>query len=49
MVNKNDTFEKQANQGRRPRLNWKDLEKQIKNELKIVFSGNINEILHQID
>jgi hypothetical protein len=43
-VNKTQTFKDQCVQGRRPRITWKELHKQIENYSKIIFNGNILDI-----
>ncbi len=43
-VNKNETFRQQSDQGRRPRICWKDLYSQIKKDCEKVYEGTFNEI-----
>lgn len=43
-VNKNQTFEDQAKQGRRPRLGWNTLIKEIEAHTTKVFDGSFNDI-----
>jgi hypothetical protein len=44
-VNKNQTFEDQCLQGRRPRLTWKDLYPQIEINSCKIFEGKLDEII----
>lgn len=45
-INKNESFEDQCNQKRRPRICWSLLEKQIPNEHKhVLFDGDIHDLL----
>jgi hypothetical protein len=46
-VKKNQTYEEQCKQGRRPRITWKSLYPQIKDYTKIVFEGSFEEIFTQ--
>lgn len=41
-VNANDTFEKQAKAGRRPRLGWRTLYQQLEINTKVLFNGSID-------
>lgn len=43
-VNKKDTFEKQALQGRRPRITFSELKVQLKDHVETIFQGNILEL-----
>ena len=44
-INKNQTFEQQSNQSRRPRICWNNLYPQIKNNCNIVFNGSFDDII----
>jgi len=44
-VNKNQTFEDQSLQGRRPRINWSGLYPQIKEKCCLVFEGSFEDIV----
>ena len=44
-VNKKQTFQNQCEQGRRPRIQWNDLYKQIKDKCILIFNGSIEDIL----
>ena len=44
-VNKNQTFEDQSLQGRRPRINWSGLYPQIKEKCCLVFQGSFEDII----
>jgi len=44
-VNKNQTFEDQSLQGRRPRVNWHGLYPQIKEKCCLVFEGSFEDIV----
>lgn len=44
-VNKNETFEQQCLQKRRPRICFYDIQKQIKNHCKLIFEGTLENIL----
>lgn len=43
-INQKETFEDQAKLGKRPRLCFKDIKKQLEQECKLVFDGNITEL-----
>lgn len=43
-MNKNQTFEDQTNQGRRPRINWESLYPQIASYCNKVYEGNFDDI-----
>jgi hypothetical protein len=43
-INKKQNFKNQCKQGRRPRITWKELYKQIKMYSNIIFDGNIYNI-----
>ena len=40
-VNKTQTYLDQCNQGRRPRIRWKELREQLGTHIKRIFSGHI--------
>jgi len=44
-VNKNQTFEDQSLQGRRPRINWSGLYPQIKEKCSLLFEGSFEDIV----
>ena len=44
-VNKNQTFEDQSLQGRRPRINWSGLYPQIKEKCDLIFEGSFEDIV----
>tara|TARA_B100001093_G_C26502701_1_gene874017 strand:- start:531 stop:806 length:276 start_codon:yes stop_codon:yes gene_type:complete len=44
-VNKTETFQMQANNGRRPRIAWNSLYSQIMDYCEIVFDGDFNDIV----
>jgi len=44
-VNKNQTFEDQSLQGRRPRINWSGLYPQIKEKCSLIFEGSFEDII----
>jgi hypothetical protein len=44
-VNKNQTFEDQSLQGRRPRINWLGLYPQIKEKCSLIFEGSFEDII----
>jgi hypothetical protein len=44
-VNKNQTFEDQSLQGRRPRINWSGLYPQIKEKCSLIFEGSFDDII----
>ena len=44
-VNKNQTFEDQSLQGRRPRINWSGLYPQIKEKCSLLFEGSFEDII----
>ena len=44
-VNKIETFENQCKDGKRPRINWKQLHSQIKDDCKIVYDGKVSNLL----
>jgi hypothetical protein len=44
-VNKNQTFEDQSLQGRRPRINWSGLYPQIKEKCSLIFEGSFEDIV----
>lgn len=44
-VNKNQTFEDQVKQKRRPRITWKDLYSQIRPHCDIIFSGSFQSLI----
>jgi hypothetical protein len=46
-VKKNQTYEEQCKQGRRPRITWKSLYPQIKDYTEIVYEGSFEEIFTQ--
>jgi hypothetical protein len=41
---KNQTFDDQCIQKRRPRINFKDLQHQLGNDCRIVFDGTLDEL-----
>ena len=43
-VNKNETFEQQSKQGRRPRIGWIELYNQIEKYCEKIFEGTFDEI-----
>jgi len=43
MVNKNQTFQDQCREKRRPRLTFRDLQNQLQNHCKLIFNGNISD------
>ena len=43
-INKKQTFKDQCQQGRRPRIKWKELYKQIELYSNVIFNGNIYDI-----
>jgi hypothetical protein len=46
-VNKKDTFQKQCDDGRRPRIGWDSLFPQIKEHCNKVFEGTFQDIINQ--
>lgn len=44
-VSKSETFEDQSKIGKRPRLNFNNLKKQLNNNIKCIWKGNINTLL----
>ena len=47
-VNKNDTFGNQCKQGRRPRICFKEVKKQLSEHITLIFEGDIQSILSDI-
>jgi hypothetical protein len=45
-MNRNETFDKQCTQGRRPRMGWKKLQEQISEHCNKVYEGCIDDILN---
>lgn len=45
MVNKTETFEIHANQGRRPRIGWESLQKQIVPSCKLIYEGGFEQLV----
>ena len=45
MINKKQNFEKQCKSGRRPRISWKQLYPQIKDNVKVIFEGSVDDYL----
>ena len=43
-VNKKETFDDQAKQGRRPRLNWNDIQKQLSSYMTLIYEGTFEDI-----
>ena len=43
-VNKNETFDDQAKQGRHPRLNWNDIQKQLNSYITLIYEGTFEDI-----
>lgn len=43
-INKNESYKDQCNQGRRPRLSFDILQKQMKDYCKLIFDGNIKDL-----
>jgi hypothetical protein len=43
-VNSVDTFEKQANEKRRPRNNWENIKLQLGDNIKKIFEGSFNDV-----
>ena len=48
-ISKTQTFEEQTNQGRRPRITWKELYPQIKEHCTEIFNDNITSIITQLN
>ena len=44
MINKKDTFEKQSNEKRRPRISFSQLYPQIKDYCSLIFDGTLDNL-----
>jgi hypothetical protein len=42
-VNKKETFYDQANQGRRPRINFPEIYKQLESKMELIFDSKIKD------